>query len=235
MQKVLWLILSLIMIAEARENPFETTMSPEVVGEMTQIPQTRKEFVDAALKLPSSARILKSASVQFQNIDGSISEEVVTIDQNVNWHYPLILSSQITEKNKTTAPIIATMVPSSALETPKSNATPSKEPSSKNTFKAEKSFQVTDTLSLLPNGNEITIFTKDTKMRDFLIADPYKVVVDFKKDSSFATKTVMLLRAPFVSVTLGNHEGFYRIAILLDGHYRYDILPFNGGYVLKLK
>jgi len=88
---------------------------------------------------------------------------------------------------------------------------------------------------LLPNGNEISIFTKESKIRDFLIADPYKVVVDFKKESSFGTKTLNLATPPFVSATLGNHEGFYRIAILLDGHYRYDILPFNGGYIIKLK
>jgi len=235
MQKILWLILSLMMIAEARENPFKTTMSPESVGQTTEIPESRKDFVSATLKLPSSARILKSASAQFQNIDGSISEEVVAIDQNVDWHYPLILSSQLAEKSKIVTSLTTTVVPTKMIETSKSNNSKSKEHSAKNTFTAESSFQLTNTLSLVPNGNEMTVFTKDSKMRDFLIADPYKVVVDFKKNSSFATKTLMFPHSPFVSVTLGDHDGFYRIAILLDGHYRYDISPFNGGYIIKLK
>ena len=45
----------------------------------------------------------------------------------------------------------------------------------------------------------------------------------------------MFKKASFVSATLGTHDGFYRIAILLDGHYRYDLQPFNGGYIIKLK
>ena len=96
-------------------------------------------------------------------------------------------------------------------------------------------FKLADDLSFYINQKEITIFTKDTKMRDFLIADPYKVVIDFKKVSSYATKTLEFQKAPFVSATLGDHDGFYRIAILLDGHYRYDIETFKGGYIIKLK
>lgn len=234
MQKVLWLILSFMMIAEARENPFETTMSPTVVGKTTQIPETRENFVNTTLKLPSSARILKSATVTFQNLDGSISEEIVAIDQNVDWHYPLLLSTQTLENNVTSKSVAVPPAPVSEM---KKNIEVKKEQPTINLKQTENthSYQFTDTISLLPNGNEISIFTKESKIRDFLIADPYKVVVDFKKESSFGTKTLTLSTPPFVSATLGNHEGFYRIAILLDGHYRYDILPFNGGYIIKLK
>ena len=72
-------------------------------------------------------------------------------------------------------------------------------------------------------------------MRDFLITDPYKVVIDFKKESTYPTKTLEFQKAPFASATLGTHDGFYRIAILLDGQYRYDLQAFNGGYIIKLK
>lgn len=86
----------------------------------------------------------------------------------------------------------------------------------------------------MAEGNEIKIFTKDLKIRDFLVADPYKIVLDFKRTRSFATKTVDL-KNPFVLATLGEHKDFYRIAILLDGHYRYDLQTFEGGYSIKLK
>lgn len=246
MQKILWLFLSLAVILVARENPFETSMSPESVGKTTQIKDELTDFSSTTLSLPSSARILKSASVTFQNLDGSISEEIVAIDQNVDWHLSLILSSQKTDANVSTKPIVSpnpTSIPQKTVEkkeTPAPVVAPLKENApTKSTVTAnaaiENSFKLNDDLSFFINQNEITIFTKEDKMRDFLIADPYKVVMDFKKINAYGTKSLEFKKAPFVSATLGSHDGFYRIAILLDGQYRYDIQPFNGGYVVKLK
>ena len=244
MQKILWLVLSLAVILEARENPFETSMSPQSVGKTTQIKDELADFTNTTLSLPSSARILKSASVTFQNLDGSISEEIVAIDQNVDWHLPLILSSQ---KADTTVPKPIMQSSVAMPETPKNIekkvvSTPpllKEESPVKNQMTAnvamENSFKLNDDISFFINQNEITIFTKDTKIRDFLIADPYKVVIDFKQINSYGTKTLEFKKAPFGSATLGSHDGFYRIAILLDGHYRYDLQAFNGGYVVKLK
>ena len=240
MQKILWLFLSLAVILEARENPFETGMSPQTVGQTTQIKDERTDFTNTTITLPSSARILKSASVTFQNLDGSISEEIVAIEQNVDWHLPLVLSSQKTQ-NATASPTVASetkkVVEKKAPPTPIIKEEDEKPVVTKNSMKsdADSTFKLTEDLSFFINQNEITIFTKDIKLRDFLIADPYKVVVDFRKASAYGTKTLEFKKAPFVSATLGNHDGFYRIAILLDGHYRYDIQAFNGGYIVKLK
>ena len=238
MQKILWLFLSLAVILEARENPFEIGMSPQTVGKTTQIKDERTDFVSTTITLPSSARILKSASVTFQNLDGSLSEEIVAIEQNVDWHLPLILSSQKIESNVST-PVV---LPEAKKIVEKKAPAPmikeeEKTVATKSAVNAnmDSTFKLSDDLSFFINQNEITIFTKDIKIRDFLIADPYKVVVDFRKASSYATKTLEFKKAPFVSATLGNHDGFYRIAILLDGHYRYDLQAFNGGYIIKLK
>jgi len=238
MQKILWLFLSLAVILEARENPFETGMSPQTVGKTTQIKDERTDFVNTTITLPSSARILKSASVTFQNLDGSLSEEIVAIEQNVDWHLPLILSSQKIESNVST-PVV---LPEAKKIVEKKAPAPMIKDEEKTVatksavnVNMDSTFKLSDDLSFFINQNEITIFTKDIKIRDFLIADPYKVVVDFRKASSYATKTLEFKKAPFVSATLGNHDGFYRIAILLDGHYRYDLQAFNGGYIIKLK
>ncbi len=234
MRKVLWLLLSLFMIAEARENPFESAES-KTVGKTTQVEETRTDFSTASVTLPSSARILRSMTLTFQNLDGSISEEIVAIDQNIDWHQPFILSTQkaaIKEtKEADSTQALVNAMKEKKEEAPKSVTlpkitTPKKEPDP---------LKFNNTLALSVNGNEISIFTQDTKVRDFLIADPYKVVIDFKKNNTLATQTLTIAQAPFVSATLGGHDGFYRVAILLDGHYRYDILPFNGGYVIKLK
>lgn len=243
MQKILWLFLSLAVIIEARENPFETGMSPQAVGKTTQIKDERTNFTSTTLILPSSARILKSASVTFQNLDGSISEEIVAIEQDVDWHLPLILSSQKIDANVATPIVLPAATPETKKAVEKKvvvEPTPVKEEKATTTVltanaNADSTFKINEDISFFINQNEITIFTKDSKMRDFLIADPYKVVIDFKKESTYTTKTLEFKKAPFISATLGTHDGFYRIAILLDGQYRYDLQAFNGGYIIKLK
>ncbi|WP_052433568.1 AMIN domain-containing protein [Sulfurospirillum arsenophilum] len=238
MQKILWLFLSLAVLVDARENPFETGMSPQST---TQIKDERTNFKSATLTLPSSARILKSASVTFQNLDGSISEEIVAIEQDVDWHLPLILSSQKIDTKVATPTVIVTPETKPSIEK-KVIVTPAPIKEEKVTptvttpnLNADSTFKLNDAISFFINQNEITIFTKDSKMRDFLITDPYKVVIDFKKESTYPTKTLEFQKAPFTSATLGTHDGFYRIAILLDGQYRYDLQAFNGGYIIKLK
>lgn len=235
MQKILWLFLSLAVILEARENPFETSMSPQMVGKTTQIKDELADFKSTTLILPSSARILKSASVTFQNLDGSISEEIVAIDQNVDWHLPLMLS-QKTETNAP-KPSIPVVTPPSIekKDLPPAPFLKEEKPSSTANTNTSNAFKLNEDISFFINQNEITIFTKESKIRDFLIADPYKVVIDFKKVNAYGTKSLEFNKAPFVSATLGSHDGFYRIALLLDGHYRYDVQAFNGGYIIKLK
>ncbi|NCD11791.1 MAG: AMIN domain-containing protein [Epsilonproteobacteria bacterium] len=231
MRKIFWLFLSLIISIEARENPFETTNAPEVVGKTTQIEEKRIDFKSTSITLPSSARILKSVTLTFQNLDGSIEEEHQNIDQNIDWHHPLLLSPQSIEKS-TPPPTPTPPFAKQSVETKEIKSVPSL-PSVKT--KSEERVKLAEGISLFAEGNEIKIFTKDLKMRDFLIADPYKIVLDFKRTRSFATKTVDLKKNPFVLATLGEHKDFYRIAILLDGHYRYDLQTFEGGYSIKLK
>jgi len=235
MNKFVWLCVFLVVFTYARENPFETTDSALTSGKTTQIKENKVDFESAKITLPSSARILKSVSVTFQNLDGSISEEIVSIEQNVNWHEPLILSRKA-EENKNKTP---TVLSNALLGTKKADDKKSIQeialPSNILPKIKDKTINLTDDISFEVIKNEIKILTKDTKIRDFLVSDPYKVVIDFKKESSFLTKTVLLENSPFVSATLGNHDGFYRIVILLDGHYRYDLQSIDGGYSIKLK
>ena len=240
MQKILWLFLSLAVILEARENPFETSMSPENVGKTTQVKDEITNFTSTTLSLPSSARILKSASVTFQNLDGSISEEVVAVDQNIDWHSPLILSTQSIEAKPIALLVTAPQTQKAVEKKEVVSAPPLKDEmvvksAIPTNVAAGNTFKFNDDLSFFINQNEITIFTKDTKIRDFLIADPYKIVIDLKKENGYGTKILEFQKAPYVSATLGSHDGFYRIAILLDGHYRYDLQAFNGGYIIKVK
>lgn len=238
MNKCACLLIFLVALLDARENPFELVSSPSAVGKTMQIKENRKDFESATITLPSSARILKSVSVSFQNLDGSINEEIVAIEQNVNWHSPLVLNTaKIEEKAHTKEVIIST--PEPAKEIPKMSAEKHaivQSSAPKSSEEKEKTlFKLGDSFAFDVVKNEIKLLTKDTKVRDFLLLSPYKVVVDFQKNSSFATQTVDFKMPPFISATMGNHDQFYRIAILLDGHYRYDISKIQGGYLVKLK
>ncbi len=231
MTKVASFLLLCMACVCARENPFEMADSSVVEGKATQIEEKRTSFESANLKLPSSARILKSVSITFQNLDGSISEEIQSIDKDIDWHNALILQSLKNTLNKPTdeSPI--------ALATTKKGevSTQKKETKVTNVQPKSNEFVLNDFIRLGINDKQLKIFTKDTKIRDFLITDPYKVVVDFQKISSFATKTLSLQKAPYMSASLGNHDNFYRIAIALDGQYRYDIQKVEDGYLIHLK
>ena len=232
------LLCGMLSFALARENPFAVAMDPSQVGKTTHIKEERVEFNSTKITLPSSARILKSASVVFQNIDGSISEEIVGIEQDIDWHHPLILSTQKPSTNKE-----VTLTPS--VPTPPNKLTP--QATKKAEIKKEdaqadvavKSFSrvvLSEGIELEIEHNSMTIYTKDKKVRDFIVSNPYKIVVDFSKEkSSFVTKLAEFSKAPFVSAALGNHDGLYRVAITLDGHYRYDIKSVDGGYFISLK
>jgi len=226
-------------IALARENPFSVAMDPLSVGRTTQIKEERADFNGTKFTLPSSARILKSASITFQNIDGSISEDIIAIDQNVDWHYPLVLSSKMAEATKPQENLQNALKKNETkkVETPVVQLPLSQKESLKDKeILASSRLKMSENIGFEIESKAIMIYTKDMKVRDFLISNPYKVVVDFKKEKdSFATKTMEFSKPPFVSATLGDHDGFYRIAIVLDGHYRYDITAVEGGYKIVLK
>lgn len=234
-----WLFCCVTTIMFARENPFSVAMDPSQVGRTTQIKEERVDFNGTQFILPSSARILKSASITFQNIDGSISEDIIAIDQNVDWHYPLVLVSKMPESQKPQENLQTALkkneikkveMPLMQLPSLPKEAVKEKE------IIASSRLPINENIAFEIGMKSITIYTKDMKVRDFLISNPYKVVVDFKKEKdSFATKTMEFSKPPFVSATLGDHDGFYRIAIVLDGHYRYDIMAVEGGYKITLK
>ncbi|AFL69738.1 AMIN domain-containing protein [Sulfurospirillum barnesii] len=236
MQKFFWLFLVLIITLEARENPFKSLSSTEDVGKMTDIEEHIEEFKNISFTLPSSARILKSVTISFQNIDGSIGYEEKVLHHMVDWHHPLVLSHSIPVKEKVsvTPPVSSTTLSKEATEKIQSKIS-LLAPTPTIQEKREKPLVLAEGISFLLDENELILFTKDSKLRDFLVVDPYKIVLDFKRVRSFTTKTLPFLKSHFVSVTLGEHKDFYRLAILLDGHYRYDLQAFEGGYRIKLK
>lgn len=76
----------------ARENPFEPVIRPK---EDNIAPKNAKNpFTEMDFKLPSNARILKSITITYQKIDGSIEQQTIPIDESIDWHYPLLLTQR---------------------------------------------------------------------------------------------------------------------------------------------
>lgn len=77
----------------ARQNPFESVITQKEEEHnaqgMHQDPLSSIEFV-----LPSTARVLKSVQVTYQNLDGSIENKIIQLDESIDWHYPLLISQK---------------------------------------------------------------------------------------------------------------------------------------------
>ena len=211
--RIILLFLLFGVLCFARDNPFEPVKD---ISKFTQIPKSDKRFKKADFALPDSARVLKKIDVYYQNLDGSLSRKVINIDKKIDWHYGFLLTY-------------------GGLQTVQ-NSRKSTTPKGKNASQAGiKTFAYKGFISFRVGKKRIEIITKDSKIRDFMVDKPYKVVVDFKRDTNFLTKTFKLDIVPFVSVVLGNHDKYYRVAIELDGQYLYNIERKKGEYIITLK
>jgi len=207
--KYLSVILFISIFCFGRDNPFVPASN---ITNFTQIKKKESNFKDVKVQLPNSARVLKSIQVVYQNLDGSVDKKVKIIDKKIDWHDELIFTKAIKLKEN----ITPEMMPRSTQEKAK-----------KYSFKGFIKFEV--------SKKSFKIITKDTKIRDFLVNKPYKIVVDFKRNANFLTKSFRVNTPPFVSFVLGNHDDYYRVAIRLDGQYQYMLKKEKGGYIITLK
>lgn len=77
----------------ARQNPFESVITQKAEEHnpqsMHQEPLSSIEFV-----LPSTARVIKSVQITYQNLDGSIENKIIQLDEDIDWHYPLLIAQK---------------------------------------------------------------------------------------------------------------------------------------------
>ncbi|MFK5882594.1 MAG: AMIN domain-containing protein [Sulfurospirillum sp.] len=216
--KILQLFLLLGVLCFARDNPFAPV---ENIAKFTQLPKQDKHFKKADFSLPDSARVLKKVDVYYQNLDGSISRRVVQIDKKIDWHDEFMLTYKKDLQNQ-----------KKAKRTTLLTAEKTQQNQSENEI---KSFKYKGFISFKVGKKRLEIFTKDRKIRDFMVDKPYKIVIDFKRDTNFLTKSFKVDMPPFVSIVLGNHDKYYRVAIELDGQYVYSLKKAKGDYIVTLK
>ncbi|CBG39446.1 AMIN domain-containing protein [Helicobacter mustelae] len=200
MKRIFTTLFALFFLAVARDNPFESAVDPNMDSQTSE-DNIKKNFESFDFKLPSTARILKSITITYQNIDGSIEQKILPIEKSVDWHYPIALTQRdaIIDKEENTQ------------------------------------YFSTKKMIFFAKDSKLYITTKRKMLRNFILPEPFRIIIDLSKDPSDGDEVLDLKQKYFSSVTMSTHKNFFRISITLDGHYRYEITPSDDGYILSVQ
>lgn len=185
------LILSFISLF-ARDNPFFPADPNAVQVTTSNRIENLAPFSKQNISLPNSARAIKAITITYQNLDGSISNETMDLNNKIDWHEPFI----ITQKQRALV--------------------------SKDKLKKSKTINA-KFIKFYPKGKKMKVITKDKLLRNFILTNPYRIVMDFSRNTSFRPKNFIINQAPFKKIRMGNHDKYYRVVLELDGQYKYKL------------
>ena len=221
MIKVLFTVLLLLTSLNARENPFFPSTGEKDIPLTSNIDSDLSPLKRATLTLPSTARAIEGVTVNYRSLDGSRHTKTIELDNSIDWHLPIFVSQSYTnEEQKVSAPknIIA-----------KSKITPKKE----NRYQKIAGIKL---ISFYAKDKKLKVITQDKIIRNFLLVKPHRIVCDFKRDTNIKSYVKdMQKNSLFSKIRVGNHSGYYRVVIELDGHYRYTTKDTKDGYIFEIK
>lgn len=226
MIKILFISILLLTTINARENPFFPIVGEKDIPITSNQNRAKAPLKRATITLPAQARVLKKVTLEYKNLDGSLESKSIELDNAVDWHLPIFISQ--TYSTQTTS---AQITP-----TPKNNENIIKEeikPNEKKKIKFDRIFSITH-LKISYSNKKLKLMTDDKIIRDFLLVNPHRIVIDFEKDTDIKSYTRKYPDAIFKEIRIGNHKGYYRAVIELDGVYRYDMKKTSYGYFLEL-
>jgi len=99
MRLIFLLFLSLASLS-GRDNPFFPTDPNEKQTPTTNKVEALKPFSTQKISLPNSARAIKAVIIRYQNLDGSITNEELELNNKIDWHKPLVISHEKTPANQ---------------------------------------------------------------------------------------------------------------------------------------
>jgi len=214
MLKLFVVTLLLFISSQARENPFFPSDGEKDItytsNENRSIPKLKR----ATIVLPPLARVLTKVTVEFKNLDGSIESKSIELENAVDWHLPLFISQSFANQSSL---------------------------SSKKTSKKHKKILSYTSVAKIKyaefftSKNTLKIITKDKIIRNFLLVQPHRIVIDFKRDSDFKSYIKNMPNSIFTKIRIGNHDGYYRAVIELDGYYRYKLKTQKNGYLITIR
>lgn len=210
MIKIFFISLFLLSTLNARENPFFPSQGekdiPITSANSTNLPPLKR----ATISLPPQARVLQKVTLEFKNLDGSIESKSIELENAIDWHLPVFVSQSFGEISG------------------------EKKASKKQELKEFKKIASMKHATFFSLDKTLKIVTSDKNIRNFLLVEPHRIVMDFKKDTTFKSYTKVMKKNIFSAIRVGNHSGYYRIVIELDGLYRYKLEKISDGYMIHL-
>ena len=217
MIKAFCLSIILLISLDARENPFFPSSGELEIPFSSNENRQKPVLKNASIELPSQARILKKVTVEYKSLDGSIQTKSIELDNSIDWHLPLFISQSYSPISRNTKIIIK------EIKHIKNKKT---------SYKKLLTFKHS---SFYSDNKTLKIVTKDKLIRNFLLINPHRIVLDFDNDTSFKTIEKKNKNNKFCKIRIGNHSKYYRVVIELDGFYKYNMKKVSDGYLFKLK
>lgn len=196
----------------ARENPFFPLAGEKDLPNTTNKDLSASPLKRATMSLPSSARRIEQVTVKYKNLDGSIQSKSIKLNNAIDWHLPIFVSQSMGNLSDETLVKKSKVKPSKYIH-----------------------LFTSKNVKFYKNNRELKVVSKDKIIRDFLLTNPYRLILDFKKDVSLKSQTKKLKTTVFKKIVLGTHNGYYRAVITLDGQYKYTKNTISSGYSIHLK
>ena len=221
MVRVLFVTLLLLTSLTARENPFFPSSGEKDIPLTSNIDSGLTPLKRATLTLPSTARVIEGVTVSYKSLDGSRHTQRIELDNTIDWHLPIFVSqSYLNEEQK--------------VATPKKKIAKAKIVSKKES--SYKKIAGIKLISFYSKDKKLKVITQDKIIRNFLLVKPHRIVCDFKRDTNIKSYLKEMAKdSLFTKIRVGNHAGYYRVVIELDGHYRYSTKDIDNGYLFELK
>lgn len=225
--KSIILLISLAVWLDARDNPFFPSNDSQNLLTTTNQIQQHEQLKQATLTLPSSARILKEVSIEYINLDGSVERKSINLDNSIDWHLPIFVSQSYTNDSMAQG-----NMPIKQTEKISSTANSIIHPVENPTKESFHKLADYDFIAFMYKSKTLKIITDDKNIRDFMLVDPYRIILDFGEDYDFKSLQQDIKGSIFKRIRIGNHDGYYRVVIELDGQYKYDLKTDKDGYIL---
>lgn len=227
MIRVLFISSILLLTLFARENPFFPSEGEKELPISSNENIGKEPLKKITISLPNQARVLQKVTIEFKNLDGTIENKSIDVDNSIDWHLPIFISQGEQAQRS-----IQSDKTRDKADTSEKIKTDQKE----NGYATISSIK---NLSLAASGKSLKITTNDEMMRNFLMVAPHRIVLDFKTDKEIEIKNSVKEKNDecniFKEIRMGNHDGYYRVVIELDGHYRYNLKKIAEGYLIDLK
>lgn len=201
--------LFLLTTLDARENPFFPADGEKEMPLTSNEDLSTPPLKRATISLPSEARILQKVTIEYKNLNGLVETKSINLQNSIDWHLPIFISQSYTE-----------------------NSSKPKAPAVENKFEKLTSIKY---VSFYSSDKELKVQTTDQIIRNFLLVEPHRIVIDFKRDTNLESSTKINQNNIFKTIRIGNHSGYYRAVVELDGLYTYTMEKISDGYLFKLK